>query len=139
MNVKDTLKAISATKGWTWDYGRSDYHNLIDAKAFKGDASQGYGVDETIMAVDPITVSGNQTQEIQSVGRMMILTRSNHDMTYEQRYTLFIEPLIAEALSIKKTMKCTHDVIRFEIKEVINFFDFNCDGILINYTFKGYE
>lgn len=139
MNIKDQLQAIATTNGWTFDYGRSDYHNLKDAKAFQDDGIEGYSNDESILFLDPVTITSNESELITSAGRMMILTRSNHDKEYSDRYDLFIEPLITESKSMKNQLRCSFNIQRWEVQEVINFFDYNADGIIINFSMTGYE
>lgn len=139
MNVKDKLNAIAITKGWTYQYGRTDFNNLLDSKAFQSDSVEGAGNDETILFCDPIKLSEDVNQAITSTGTFMILTRSNHDKTYSERYDLFIAPLLADMKSMKMNFRCDWDVIRWEITEVINIFDINADGILVSFSMLGYE
>jgi len=139
MNIKDKLKELATTNGWEWEYGRSDYNNLTQAKTFESDSIEGYNADETILICDPIRTSQDNDNQITSNGSFMILTRSNHDMTYQERYDLFIAPLLVVIKSMRTKLKCEWDINSWSTTEVINVFDINADGILVTFTTKGYE
>lgn len=138
MNIKDKLEELALANGWSWDYGRSDYHNIRDAKDFKADTDEGFSNDETILFCDPIRTSKvRATNQVQSIGQMILLTRSNHDKMYSERYDLFIEPLKAALDSMYNKLRCEWEITRWEDQEVINFFDYNADGLIINFTVIG--
>lgn len=139
MNIKNKLEAIATTNGWQFEYGRRDFQNLTDSQSMKSDSVEGFGNDDSIMFCDPVKTADQQNDLIQSTGTFMILTRSNHDKTYSERYDLFIDPLLTALKSMKNQFKCEWDVVRWEKTEVINVFDINADGILVSFTMSGYE
>lgn len=139
MNVKDKLEAIATLNGWAFEYGRRDFHNLRDSDSFKADSVEGFGNDDSIMFCDPIKTADQADDIILSTGTFMILTRSNHDKTYSERYDLFIEPLLVALKTMKNQFKCDWNVVRWEKTEVINVFDINADGVLITFSMNGYE
>lgn len=138
MDFKTTLENIATAKGWKFQYARRDFQNLWDASGFVADTIEGYGNDETVMFVDPIK-RGENDDGTNYTGSFFVLTRSNHDKKYKDRTTLFIDPLIAELKSIRQGLKCNYDITTWASTEVINVFDLNADGLLINYQVKSYE
>lgn len=138
MDFKTQLENIATAKSWAFVYARRDFQNLFDASNFVVDAVEGFGVDETVMFVDPIK-RATTPEGVNYTGAFMIVTRANHDKPYEERYTLFIEPLLAEIKSIYNGLKCANDVITWNTTEVINIFDLNADGLLINYQVNGID
>ena len=102
------------------------------------DTVKGFGVDETIMFIDPIKRK-NRKSNIDYAGYFMVLTRSNHDESYDERFAKHIEPLINLIhTTIFNSLNCEFDVLQLETTEVINVFDWNADGLLVNYNLKGY-
>lgn len=126
------LKNIAEDNNWVFEYSRSDYQNLYDEMTN----------DEVHLFVDPITTDSNFSesgfQEKTYSGKMMILVGSDIDEDYQTKYDENIKPLIDGALQILiDTLVCADaEINQFKTTEVINLFDFNLDGILINYNIK---
>jgi len=126
----EILKQIAEDNEWVFDYSRADYQNLYDEMT----------IDKIHLFVDPITTastfsqSGNESKSC--YGKFMILVSSDIDEDYQQKYNNNIKPLIDDSLQIlKDTLNCQELLInKFETLEVINLFDFNLDGLLINYN-----
>ena len=124
------LKNTAEDNVWIFEYSRSDYQNLYDEMTN----------DKIHLFVDPITTvssfsdSGVETKS--AYGKLMILVSSDVDEDYQQKYDTNIKPLIDGALQVlKDTLVCSiYDIQKFETIEVINLFDFNLDGLLINYN-----
>lgn len=138
MDLKDTLEAIAVSQGWGFEYARRDYQNLVDVSDMIFSVSQEYADGETFMFVDPITRRPHETGVVYS-GNLLILTNSDLDMGYEEKFEAYIRPMLDIVLkSMVGTLLCHYDLTTWRTLEVINFFDFNADGISIQYELKGY-
>lgn len=139
MDLSNHLKSYATSKNWRYEYARRDYQNLIDATDFVADAIEGYGVGETIMIVDPIRRS-SENSGISYRGSFMVLTKSDLDDDYASRKTKYIDPLLDIILKeMKGFLLCNFDINQWEAIELINMLDWNADGLLVTYNLKGYE
>lgn len=141
MDLKTKLESIAnniTPVPWKPVYARKDYQNLIDATDFVADSIKGYAVGETMLVIDPIKRK-NRKSNLDYSGYFMVLTKSNLDETYDEKYSLYIEPLL-EIIhrTVYNSLNCDFDVIQLESTEVINMFDWNADGLLVTYQLKGY-
>ncbi|RAK21615.1 hypothetical protein B0I03_10547 [Flavobacterium aquaticum] len=124
------LKNLAEDNDWVFEYSRSDYQNLYDEMTN----------DKIHLFVDPITTSSSFSdsgfEEKSSYGKLMILVSSDVDEDYKQKYDNHIKPIIDGALQVlKDTLVCADaNIQKFETIEVINLFDFNLDGVLVNYN-----
>ncbi len=124
------LKNLAEDNDWVFEYSRADYQNLYDEMTS----------DVIHLFVDPITTSSSFTdsgfEEKSSYGKLMILVSSDVDEDYKQKYDNHIKPIIDGALQVlKDTLVCADaNIQKFETIEVINLFDFNLDGVLVNYN-----
>lgn len=124
------LNNIALLNDWVFEYSRADYQNLYD----------GMANDKIHLFVDPIVIdssfsdSGNETKTYS--GKFMLLLSSNVDEDYATRYTTYIKPLIDNGTQlIKDNFSCGEfQINKFQTVEVINLFDNNLDGILVNYS-----
>lgn len=137
MEIKDTFEALALaqSKPWGFEYSRNDYQNLIDSTDFIADALNTYATDETILFMDPVVEEINSRDVETYSGSFMVLTRSDLDLTYDERLTKFIEP-IRDLIKVgfRNKLKCTYDVNTWRLTEVINAFDWNADGLLVTYN-----
>lgn len=123
------LKNIANNNDWIFEYSRQDYQNLVD------DIES----EKVYLFVDPIQIdsrfsdSGNETKSYS--GKFMLLMSSDVDEDYLTKYENFIKPLIDDSLLvIKDSFACSAFKINsFKTIEVVNLFDGNVDGVLINY------
>lgn len=126
----DFLKDIADNNDWVFEYSRSDYQNLYDEMVN----------DKVHLFVDPITIessfSPSNIETKSFSGKLMLLMSSDVDEDYNEKYLNKIKPLIDNALNnLKSTMLCAEiQINKFQVLEVINLFDFNLDGILVNYN-----
>lgn len=126
----DFLKQLAENNDWIFEYSRTDYQNLFSEMQ----------IDKVHLFVDPITIdsqfsdSGNEVKTFS--GKLMLLLSSNIDESYSDKYTSYIKPLIDESNQIlKDVLTCSdYTINKFQSVEVINLFDQNLDGILINYS-----
>ncbi len=136
MEVKYKLKEIAEGYGWRFSYARRDYHNLIDATAFISDELSDAGAGETVLFLDPV-VRRSEDVGMTYTGNFMVLTVSDLDADYDQRYSL-IEPLIDLVMNhVKQKLRCEFVVSEWQSIEVINVFDFNADGLSVRFNLKG--
>lgn len=128
----DFLKNVATANNWYFEYSRSDYQNLYD----------GMEISKIHLFADPITIdtvftdSGNEIKTY--TGKVMLLVSSDVDETYKTKYESHIKPLITNSTQIiKQSILCedTIEINKFQTIEIINLFDVNLDGVLINYSF----
>lgn len=130
----EILKAIAATNVWGFFYGRHDYANLEDLDEVEKAKPQ--------LFLDPVKFKENKSdlnvvESITYSGFFMLVKSSDLDeVSYDFRYTTYIKPLIdTQLLKIEDTIRCAYSVVfnQWEVSEVINYLDFNFDGIIVNY------
>lgn len=137
MDLKETFETIASVQSpsWGFEYARRDYQNLIDSTNWIADALNNYGTDETIFFCDPIKRGKTKAGAETFSGSFMVLTRSDHDEKYEERYTKFIEPILSILMGgFRNKLLCDFDLNLWESTEIINAFDWNADGLLITYS-----
>lgn len=138
MDVKQFLENIALSKGWRFIHARRDYQNLTDVLNYIRDEIESFEENETGIFLDPVTTS-RQADGILYTGSFMVLTHSDLDMTYDQKYDTYIKPAkeyINGALWNK--LRCDFDINTWTTIEVINVFDFNADGVSVQFNLKGY-
>lgn len=126
----DYLKSIASDNDWVFKYAPSDYQNLYNDST----------TDKVHLFIDPVTIdsrfsdSGVETQTFS--GYFMLLFSSDVDEDYTTKYETYIKPLITTGTqAIKDSFLCADmQINKFQSTEVINRFDFNLDGILVNYN-----
>lgn len=126
----DFLKNIATDNNWKFECSRSDYQNLYD----------GMEISKIHLFVDPITIdstfsnSGSETKTY--TGKFMLLVSSDVDEDYATKYIDHIKPLITDSTQIiKDGLLCSdYEINKFQTIEVINLFDVNLDGVLVNYS-----
>lgn len=139
MDLKDTFKTIADANGWGCEYARRDHQNLVDVTNSIYSASENYATGQTFLFVDPIVRTPHETGITYS-GNFMVLTNSDLDMSYDDKFENYIRPLLNLLMGsgFKNKLLCSYDVNLWRAIEVINFFDFNADGLSIQYELKGY-
>jgi hypothetical protein len=124
------LNNIALLNDWVFEYSRADYQNLYD------EMDNG----KIHLFVDPIVIdssfsdSGNETKTYS--GKFMLLLSSDVDEDYSTKYNTYIKPLIDNGMqSIKDVLLCSEfQINKLQVVEVINLFDYNLDGVLVNYS-----
>lgn len=124
-------------------YGRRDFNNLTDANDEN---------DQTIyFFMDPVESDDTNPNEISHQGRFMLLKKSSVDEEYDAqskvrslddgKWRKYIKPLrkIYQD-TLKDAIECdgTLSIERSRVVDVINLFDTNYDGILVNFTINEY-
>lgn len=126
----ELLKDLATANNWVFEYSRSDYQNLYD----------GMEISKIHLFSDPIIIdsqfsdSGSETKTY--TGKFMLLVSSDVDEDYLTKYVDHIKPLITDSTQIiKDSILCSDfDINKFQTLEVINLFDVNLDGVLVNYS-----
>ena len=124
------LKAFAESQDWGFEYSRADYQNLYD------DIEK----NKIYLFVDPISTdsqfsdTGNET--ITYSGKMMLLMSSDVDEQYNDKYNSYIKPLFDNSLqAFKDDIACSiMQVNSLKTTEIVNLFDQNMDGLMINYS-----
>lgn len=131
----DILTEIAANNNWFFEYSRSDYQNLYD----------GMEIDKVHLFVDPITTHstfntmGTETKSFS--GKFMLLVSSNIDEDYRIKYMNHIKPMLdVQYQIILDSLRCDEmiEIEKISAIDIINLFDVNLDGVLINYKIKQY-
>lgn len=138
MDVIDALKNFATAKGWKFIHARRDYQNLTSVSDFIFSETEQFGDGETFMFVDPVKRDPRK-DGIDYSGNFLILTNSDLDKSYDQKYNDYIKPLLPIVNDeLYKTLNCTYDVNKLSTLEAINLFDFNADGLSVSFNLKGY-
>lgn len=131
--MKEILEAYAAVQNWNFEYGRADFNNLFEGTEIPG---KGY------LFLDPVEINygRNDTQFREATnysGSFMLLKSSDIDEEdYNTRYETYIKPMIdSDIEDLEDHLICEHDLALTEwrIIEVINFFDYNFDGVLVTF------
>lgn len=136
----EVFKNVAIENKWHFDYGRSDFHNLNKISA----------VAEYFLFLDPIeenVVFSEYTAPVMRVfsGRFMLLMQSDFDRLYhsqqatdeaEGKYHLYIKKCKENAMLIAEALCGKYQIKQWKMLEVINLFDENFDGVLVNFQFE---
>jgi hypothetical protein len=135
--------------GWKFFYGRRDFQNLVETES-ENDAKYYF-------YLDPVTrdklysKAGLPLGETEYEGRFMLLTNSDLDQEYdaqtdertneEGKWLTHIKPKLEKVYGdFESKLVCEDiEIKRMQSTDVINMFDGNMDGILVNFKFKIYE
>lgn len=139
--IVQTFREIAQAKDWYFEYGRPDFHNLYDLddqKTFK-------------FFLDPLeenhtlTDIGN-TSRTTYTGRFMLLKKSDLEEVYDGqldtnipdgKYKRYIEPCKDEIKSIITDLSCQGvQIASWRILEIINVYDVNLDGIIVEFVLQ---
>lgn len=145
----EKLREITESLLWKFYYGRRDFQNLVETES-ENDATYYFYLDPVTR--NPIySNAGLPTGETEFEGRFMLLTKSDLDQEYdnqkevlakeEGKWLTHIKPKIVSVFSVFEAKLVCEDIEiqRMQTIDVINMFDENMDGILVNFKFKVYE
>lgn len=136
--MKEKLQQIARSNNWAFDYSRDDFSNLerVEDKEF-------------YLFLDPLEelVSFEDSQEVGRTynGRLLLLMVSDFDRVYddqggnnasEGKYERYIKRCKEEVMKIAKVFCWEYDILQWRMLEVINLYDTNFDGVLVNFQFK---
>jgi hypothetical protein len=149
MSLVEKLRAITTGLGWIFHYGRRDFQNLVETDD-ELDAKCYFFLDP-VSRKKKYSASGTFSGETDYSGYFMLLTKSDLDEIYDGqkdqnlndgKWLKHIEPKITALMSsFDEAIVCDDDLqmVFSDITDVINVFDENLDGILVNFTIKQYE
>ncbi len=129
----DILKDIAEANNWVFNYGRRDFDNLFNEEE---------QTDTAYIFLDPVKITDVDNEAGVTEGKrysgsfLFVRSSSLDEESYEYRYENYIKKILDEnVLTIKNTLICNDDVIveSWAITEVINIFDYNFDGIIVDY------
>ncbi len=136
MEIVELFREVAESFDWNFDYGRKDFHNLIDGE------SNG----KWYFFLDPVVDDTNSQASIYE-GYFMVLSVADLDQNYDnQKGTTPEDGKWLQNIKPKKDflktkfrdkLECADlEILRFRMTEVINFFDDNMDGVLVNFQIK---
>lgn len=136
MDARKFFEDLALDMSWHFVPARRDYQNLHDVENWIASETEKYGEGETTLFLDPIQRSPVST-EIRYVGNFMILTNSDIDKSYDDKFKDYIEPLIDVVhKTIFNRLRCDWKVTNLTSIEVINQFDLNADGLSVSFTIE---
>jgi len=136
MEIVELFREVAESFDWIFDYGRKDFHNLID------DGTNG----KWHFFLDPVVDDTNSQFAIYE-GYFMVLSIADLDQNYDnQKGTSPEDGKWLQNIKPKKDflktkfrdkLECADlEILRYRMTEVINFFDDNMDGVLVNFQIK---
>lgn len=138
-DIRTILQDFAEAQSWKFLHARRDFQNLHDVTDFIHSETEGIDTGESIMFLDPI-IRKPTNDRVTVSGSFMILTNSDLDMTYEQKYVNYIAPLInLVQVTLYNKIRCTYDINDFTVVELINVLDFNGDGVHVSFNLTGYD
>lgn len=140
LDIKKTLQDFAEiTKGYNFTHARRDFQNLQSVTDFIYSQTENLATGETTFFLDPI-IRKPSSDGVTYTGNFLILTNSNPDMTYNQKYEAYIEPMILMVQTeLYNSLRCLYDINDLTVIEVIDMFDFNADGVSVSFSLKGYD
>jgi len=141
MELVEKLRITSESLGWVFNYGRRDFGNLVEA--------ENENDNKWYFFLDPVTRT-HESNTIIYNGYYMLLSKSDLDQLYdgqnennieEGKWKMNIKPKLDFLNgSFEKLLTCdgTFEIIQQSVTDVINYFDENFDGVLVNFKIKQY-
>ena len=139
MHIADKLKNICDTNRWSFDYGRRDYQNLND---FNTDAA----LPENIhMLLDPVVITdkrNNDTGALESTtynGAFFFCVKAELDTSYNEKFENYIKPLkekIDTLITTNLNACSEYEIVGWKLTEVIDVFDTNVSGYIVEFEIK---
>jgi hypothetical protein len=142
------LRTLAAALGYTFHYGRSDFQNLFSAIA-EDDPNIYLFLDPIVRLPELSPSTGLRTGYTLIRGKMMLLSKSDLDEEYdaqtgnrpldEGKWRKNIKPKVEAASgALLDRIACTEDqeIKKWTVMDVINMFDDNMDGVLIDFEIR---
>lgn len=146
MNLVEQLRIIVEDLGWKFHYGRRDFQNLIETES-ENDLTPQFLLDP-VRRTPNYSDAGLPTGTVDFEGYFILLTKSDIDEEYDNQKEIngvengkwhkHIKPKIDEQFRMfENRLLCIDElqIVRMSVTDVINVFDENMDGILINYKY----
>lgn len=127
------FKTIAEQENWIFDYARRDFQNLANEL---GDPEQ------IFLFLDPVTFTTefgdyNEIDLRIYTSSFLLLVNSDFDELYSEKYETRIRPIIDTAITkIKDQIYCNNKLTieSWRTTEIVNLFDQNLDGIIVNFV-----
>ncbi|GIM60538.1 hypothetical protein ACF3OB_01160 [Capnocytophaga canis] len=135
--MKAFFEQIAKDNGWYFSYGKNEFHNLDETE--KPFSLYLDAVEEDIVHSEFNNITGHFFKS-----RIMLLKKSDLDEVYDSqcdndpakgRYEAHIKPCKQQAEQFIDALTCEgYSIKKWQITEVINAWDENCDGIIIYFS-----
>ena len=133
----DKFKSIADFKDLEFNYGSTAYHNLLEFDS--RDLKTKFLLDP-IIRQDNLSSSGYKVS-VRNSGSFVVLMKSSIDEKYFQtgeysKYELYLKPVKTIIDEIKDRLNCDANYVinSWRETEVINLFDMNADGIMVEFS-----
>lgn len=140
-----TLEEYTAANSYEFRYGRADFLNLANGHLVL-DPDKIYFFMESSPRKPELNSNGLRINTYLFTGNLYIAKAANFDHHYfneqgndptQSRYTLNIEPMIPISEALINSLTCDgFDIVSWSIIDVINLFDRNNDGVLVQYQVR---
>jgi hypothetical protein len=132
--MKEIIEAIATANGWVSVYGRKDFNNLYNEIEVENQANLFL---EPPVIDDVHNDMGIVEKKVYS-GFLTIGYSSDIDeKDYQARYDKYIKPIMDDIIGIlKNEIRCGQDVLfnLWRTTEFVNAFDYNFDGVILEYN-----
>lgn len=136
MDIRQKLNEFATAQGWEFNHARRDFQNLQDITEWISSETESYATGQTFIFLDPV-VREPSAAGVRYTGNFLVLTNSDVDMDYQQKYTAYIEPLLSiVGKTLWNQLRCAYEMNNFKMVEVVNVFDFNADGLSVAFTLQ---
>jgi len=132
--MKEIIEAIATANGWSFVYGRKDFNNLFNE-------IEQENISHLFLeppAIEDIHNDMGIVEKKAYSGFLTIGYSSDIDEEdYEARYDKYIKPIIDGVLStLKHEIRCGQEVVilLWKTTEFVNVFDYNFDGVILEYN-----
>lgn len=148
MDLVEILRDTTASLSWEFHYGRRDFNNLVTASS-ENDLKWFFFLDP--ISRDGIRAAGNLTGEYVNEGYFMILSKSDLDEVYDSqlgvnpdngKYRMYIKPKLEKLYKeFEDKLNCIGnlEIKKMRVSDVINLYDENMDGILVQFAINTFE
>lgn len=138
IDLVEILRTKTESIGWVFHYGRADFQNLIE--------TDNENDKKWYFFLDPISTENTNPSLVINTGNYMILSKSDLDQVYDNQQEVnpnqgkFRLNILPKKQYIKNEfrnlLECQGnlEVTKSITTDIINFFDDNLDGVLVNFT-----
>lgn len=138
----ERLRTITEGLGWKFFYGRRDFQNLVEANEEND--------PDWYFFLDPLEEDYKIKNEPVFTGRAMVVSKSDLDEVYDsqkenivssgkwQKYILPKKQYFQK--DFREILDCTGvlEIENYKLVDVINLYDENWDGVILNFTIREY-
>ncbi|HNQ20435.1 MAG TPA: hypothetical protein PKI46_05180 [Bacteroidales bacterium] len=140
MHIVDFFKEICELYQWSFDYGTRSYLNLNDLPVDNELPDNIYFLCDPVVITDTRNDNTNTVEDTRYSGAFFFCVKSHLDQKYkDEKFTKNIKPLKTELDNLINNHigSCSeYTIIRWKLTEIINVFDTNVDGYLVEFEIK---